>query len=439
MKKAMIIVLNILLLFFSCMSDKTKGAETQELKLVSQYALVYNCDEKAVIYEKNADQIMYPASLTKIMTVLVALEQESDLTKSVVVQAGALKGLVEADVSVAGFEAMEQVRFIDLLYGAMLPSGADATNMIAYDVAGSEAAFVKMMNEKAQSLHLKHTHFVNASGLHAKGHYSSAQDLLIILQEALKNDTFYQIYTSHSYTSMDQRHHFESTASKMAKAAGIDSRFLLGVKTGFTSEGGLCISFLTKVNDATYLVILGNAGNDLKTFQNVKDASQVYQYLKKHYALQMRYHAGEEIGKAKVKYGYEDEVAFCTHEDIRILTMNDNLTEEIKLIAEPLTAPIKADDPIAELTLGNTMHQYHYPLYAMKQVNRTWVADVAQAWWMFLLILIAIVYGCYDKFFKVTKNDPESSHKSTETPNKECDSETADLTVTQENKQKPPL
>ena len=109
MKKAMIIVLNILLLFFSCMSDKTKGAETQELKLVSQYALVYNCDEKAVIYEKNADQIMYPASLTKIMTVLVALEQESDLTKSVVVQAGALKGLVEADVSVAGFEAMEQI------------------------------------------------------------------------------------------------------------------------------------------------------------------------------------------------------------------------------------------------------------------------------------------------------------------------------------------
>lgn len=419
MKKAMVVIMVIIfslqLLFSSWVFDGVvKGAETTELKLASRYALIYNCDEDAILYEKNADQIMYPASLTKIMTVLVALEQENQLTKKVTIQAKALQGLAEADASVAGFKAGDQVRFIDLLYGAILPSGADATNMIAYDVAGSEAAFVKLMNEKAQSLHLKHTHFANASGLHSNDHYSSARDLLIILKEALKQETFYQIYTSTSYTSVDRRYHFESTASKMMASAGIDSQFLLGSKTGFTDEGGLCISFLTKVNNATYLVILGNAGNDLKTFQNVKDAYEVYQYLHYHYTLQTRYHAGERVSGAKIKYGFENEVDVCAHEDIQVLVKDGEAAEEIRLTQDPLNAPIAKDEQIATLVIGQGNLQHSYPLFAMKAVDRSWLLYLAYYWWIILPVLIALVYGGYHLYQKLFGTNKDTMGSDTD-------------------------
>ncbi len=399
MKKAMILILNIPLLFFSCLFvGSTRGAETSGPDLVSQYALIYNCDENRIVYEKNADERMYPASLTKIITVSVALEQESDLNQFVTIQPEALQGLAEANASVAGFVPLDQVRFMDLLYGAMLPSGADATSMIAYHIAGSEDAFVDLMNEKAQALQLQHTHFMNASGLHDPDHYSSAHDLLILLQDALKKETFYEIYTSDFYATEDWRYQFEPTASKMAASAGIDPAFIKGAKTGFTLEGGLCFSFLSEVNEATYLVILGNAGNDMYSYQHIKDANQTYQYLKEHYTMKTYHPTGEKIGSAPIRYGNDDEVEFCVHEDIRLLTKDDQSSETIELLQETFTAPIAENDVIAELVIDNDGEQHRYTLYAMKSVERDWFAYLLQAWWLYGLIVLVTLYVLYRKY-----------------------------------------
>ena len=117
-------------------------------EVAAEFALIYNCDEDRIIYAKDATERMYPASLTKLMSVLVALEKETDYERSVVIRSEALEGLEAANASVAGLIAGEELRFLDLLYAALLPSGADATNMIAYEIAGSEDVFVAMMNEK---------------------------------------------------------------------------------------------------------------------------------------------------------------------------------------------------------------------------------------------------------------------------------------------------
>ena len=398
MRKGMRAMITGLLLFSCVFPLSVKGDEVQEeSELVSQYAVIYHYDEDMIIYDKNKDQMMYPASLTKTMTMLVALEQEQNLDKIVTIQPDVLADLEERNASVAGFTAGEQVSFRDLLYGAMLPSGADATGMIAYEIAGSEAAFVALMNEKAQSLEMTHTHFTNASGLHDKNHYSSAHDMMILLQEALKHDCF---YTCDTYRSDHQPYEFTSTAHNMAIAAGIDDSFLLGTKTGYTLEGGLCISFLTEVNDMRYLVVLGNAGNDPQSYQNIKDAYYVYELLKTHYTLQTLYQAGDGIDHIEVNYGQAAETELCTHEDVSLMIMDGKYTEEIKLYHEMWNAPINCEEPLGELHILDGMGNIResYSLYAKTAVERDWIAYLMQVWWLYMALILLAGYFLYRRY-----------------------------------------
>lgn len=366
-------------------------------EVAAEFALIYNCDEDRIIYAKDATERMYPASLTKLMSVLVALEKETDYERSVVIRSEALEGLEAANASVAGLIAGEELRFLDLLYAALLPSGADATNMIAYEIGGSEDAFVAMMNEKAQELGMMDTYFVNASGLHEKDHFSSALDLMRLLQAAMKQELFYEIFTTDRYTTLNERHTFISSAHLMAQKAGIDDQFLQGVKTGFTLEAGLCIAFFTRVNDADYLVVLGNSGNDLYSYQNIIDANHIYQFLKKHYAYHTLFDSEEVISDAQVQYGTQEQVQLISHEEIRILSYHDALTTQVELRYDPLIAPLHSEEVLGDLIVWDEEQQleYRFPLYAMRSIERNWFAYLMQGWWVFGLALIGVGFMIY--------------------------------------------
>lgn len=364
-------------------------AQEEALNVVSQYVAIYSVNEQSMIYDQKAHEQMYPASLTKIMTTLVALEHIDDLQKQTILGKEVFQGLEEEGASVAGYNLDEEAQLIDLLYGTMLPSGADAARAVAIYVAGSEQAFVDLMNQKAQELQLEHTHFMNTTGLHHKDHYSTAADMTRILAEALKNETFYQIFTANEYTSANGLRHFENNRQEVLTILEEDPKLITGSKTGYTLEGGLCLASLMNVDDADYLVITGNAGNDSSTMQHYVDAVTIHGFIHDNYETKTLYQANDKIRVLPIAYGKQEEVQSVLHDDITILVRKGEALEE-SVIMDTITAPINSGEEIAQFQIASPSIQvkHVYPLYAMQAVGRNWFSYTLHAWWFYVIVIL---------------------------------------------------
>lgn len=259
---------------------KTNQALTDsevDLNLVSDNALLVNLTTNEVIYEKNAHKRTYPASLTKMMTVLVGVEHMQDGPITIDVDYNAL---AQEGAAIAGFMNGEVVSYEDLLYGTMLPSGADAALMLAKVVAGSEEGFVALMNEKAQELGMKDTHFTNVTGLHNDDHYSTPWDLAMLEKAALYNEEFREIFSAKSYTTASESHLiFTSRMFDRMSSPIFDGGEVLGGKTGYTEEAALCLASYATDGENEYLLVTTHAnGNSYTPQYHVLDALAAYDY-----------------------------------------------------------------------------------------------------------------------------------------------------------------
>ena len=162
----------------------------------SKAAILVRLLDGQVVAEKEADTRIYPASMTKIMTAIIGLENISDLNQMITIDRSMYDRLYLEGASMAGFAPGDQVKAIDILYGVMLPSGAECCVGLAEYLFGSEEAFVGKMNEKAAELGMENTHFVTSTGLHDPEHYTTVRDLTKLLTYALQNETFRAIYTN---------------------------------------------------------------------------------------------------------------------------------------------------------------------------------------------------------------------------------------------------
>jgi D-alanyl-D-alanine carboxypeptidase (penicillin-binding protein 5/6) len=253
--------------------------------LNSPYAILVCLEDQTIVKEKNSEDKIYPASLTKIMTAVVAIENLPDLKDEITLTNSTFEGLYEEGAAMAGFLPGEKVRAIDLLYGVLLPSGAEACIGLANHIAGSRQNFVGMMNQKAADLGMNNTHFANATGLHDENHYTTIKDLAILLNYALRNDTFREIFTSTCHSTQATNKHpdgitFYSTMFKELSSPRITGGEILGGNTGFTNEAGLCLASLAKVGKQEYLLITAGAKGDNRSEKyNIYDALTVYNSL----------------------------------------------------------------------------------------------------------------------------------------------------------------
>lgn len=253
--------------------------------LASRNAVLVSLADAKILYDKEGNEKIYPASLTKIMTAIVAIENLKDLNQSIVLSSDMFEKLYREDASMAGFLPREAVPAIDLLYGALLPSGAECCIGLAEYISGSEEAYVALMNEKAEALGMKHTHFSNSTGLHAEDHYTSAEDLAVLLEYSLRNDTFREIFTSKKHNTGSTNLHpggisFDSTLFKNMASSEFEGGSILGGKTGYTSEAGLCLASLAEKNGKEYILVTAGAEGDHSTEQfNILDALYVYKHL----------------------------------------------------------------------------------------------------------------------------------------------------------------
>lgn len=228
--------------------------------------MLFEINSGTMVYAKNIDEVRYPASLTKVMTCLLALEH-GELTDQVTVSEEALADQ-DPSGSSAGLVVGEVYSLEQLLYCLMIASGNDAAPVIAEHIAGSESAFIDMMNEKAEALGCSNTHFANTHGLHDDNHYTTARDIAKIMLAAMEYDTFLDIYSTSRYelppTNMQEDSRILVTTNFLIgttlTAEYYDSR-VIGGKTGFTTPAGRCVVCTAQQGDLFYLCVVMGASS----------------------------------------------------------------------------------------------------------------------------------------------------------------------------------
>ena len=250
--------------------------------LYSESAVLMGLDSGEVLFQKNSGEKIYPASLTKLMTALVILDQFEDLDHTVTLPREVFDCLSGSGASMAGFLPGEQLTLRDLLYGCMLPSGADAAMGLACVTAGSEENFAELMNGKAAELGMAHTHFKNATGLHDPGHYTTVMDMAVLLRAGLKNLDFRELLTTFDYQTEPTNRHpggvgLRSTLSSLMDTTYPDGVTLLGGKTGYTEEAGLCLASLAEKGGKEYIAVTAGAPGSHETSpRHLEDAFRLF-------------------------------------------------------------------------------------------------------------------------------------------------------------------
>lgn len=268
-----------------------KSANYQDINIkgmTANSAILVDADTNEIVAGYNYEKKVYPASLTKMLTLLVAAENIQDMDATYKFTSDDIDPLIEDNASRAGFEAGETVTMKDLLYSAILVSGADGTTGLANAVAGSEEKFVELMNAKIQELGLTGTKFVNASGLHNKNHYSTAQDIAVITKAAMDNEICREVLTATKYTTSKTKQHKDGIELTSIVAQRIEGYYvdcdgdgeaddgisIEGGKTGFTDEAKYTLSTILDDNGHTYICVTTKSKDELKS---VEDQIAIYE------------------------------------------------------------------------------------------------------------------------------------------------------------------
>ena len=255
-----------------------------DVSLNSTNALLIDFHTGEILHYQNGTERMYPASLVKMMTALVAIENIDNLNEMVTLNEAIFKPIHAANATTAGFLPGDSVRTIDLLFGLLLPSGAECAIGLAIHVAGSEDAFVAMMNERAKELGMNSTNFTNTTGLHNGNQYSTVADIATLLIHALENETFMRIISSSRHSTADTGLRpggitFQSTLFSRMSSPEFSGGTILGGRTGFTSQAGQNLASFASVDGRTYILVTSGAqanGNHLTQALHIEDAFTMF-------------------------------------------------------------------------------------------------------------------------------------------------------------------
>ncbi len=230
----------------------------------SQYASLINATTGQVLVSRNGGDRMNPASMTKVMTVLVASEHITDLEDVFEVTLDDTDFAYVNDLSCAGFGAGDKVPVKDLLYGAIMPSGGECCHALERYVADSEEEFIQMMNDKVQELGLTGTHFTNSAGIYNENHYTTLYDISMIMKAAIENDICREVLHEHIYNTVAVAEHEEGLELSNWFMRRIEDKYtkteVMGAKTGYVIESGNCaVSYTIGTDGTVYICATGNA------------------------------------------------------------------------------------------------------------------------------------------------------------------------------------
>lgn len=302
----------------------------QDFEISAENVILYNLNDNTILYEKNSDEKVSIASITKIMTSIVALENIDDLNDYVTITLKDFNGTV--GYSKAGFNVGDKVTYEDLLYGILLPSGAEAVNAIVNNTLGYDE-FIKAMNDTAKKIGLENTSFENPIGKDNENNYSTAKDVAKMLKYALENTNFKKIFTTKEYTTTNDIN-LKSTLMPYKNILNIS--IIDGSKSGFTSNAGRCLASISTIDDVSYLLVVLNSSLS-NAYNAVKDSITIYDYYSNNYSYQLVLESDKVITSLPIKYSKEKEYDITSNDDIKLYLKNDtvdNLTYEFDGVSE---------------------------------------------------------------------------------------------------------
>lgn len=260
-------------------------------------AVIYDLTDDKTLYELNANQKASVASLTKVLTVITAIENIKDFNTKIT-YTKEMQSLVRYDTSKAGLKVGDEITLKDLLYATILPSGADAAIALALSIKNTIPEFVNLMNEKALNLEMTNSSFTNVVGLDDTNHYSTANDMLKLLKYALKNPIFKSIYTTKEYT-LTNGLKVSSTLNIYNKNINLNIDRIKGSKTGYTNKANLCISTLIESNNHDILIVTLNTPKT-NDYYLLKDTISLINFLDNNYNNQIIYTPNDIITTIKI-------------------------------------------------------------------------------------------------------------------------------------------
>ena len=334
---------------FAAEKPQNQDAASAGLAGSASSAVLMDADTGTVIFDKNSHAKLPPASITKIMTMLLTAEAISKGTLKLTDKVKTSENAASMGGSQIFLEPGEEMTVDDMLKGIAMASGNDASVAMGEHIGGSEAGFVQMMNDKARELGMKDTHFANPNGLPMADHYSSAYDIALMSRELLKYD-FITKYTGayQDYLRKDSPKPFwlVNTNKLVRFYSGAD-----GLKTGFTSEARFCLSATAKRDGLRVIaVVLGEPNTKVRN----SEVSSMFDYAFSQYTMQPLFKSGEIIGRVKVTKGDKALLEIPANKSYNILVKKGKdpagITHKV-IMPESVKAPIKAGQSIGKLVV----------------------------------------------------------------------------------------
>ena len=369
-------------------------------------AILYEVNTNTILMEQDADMKLFPASTTKLMTALIALEYGNP-DDVVTVTNEAIDGLYELG-SASYLLNGEQISFMDLMRYLLFGSGNDAANALAIHVSGSVEGFVDLMNNKAQELGMTNTHFVNPHGLHNEEHYTSARDLLTLTKVVMENEIIADLVAQDELvlpvTNKHDRTTTKYTTNHLLTKKSTGEYYYegaIGIKTGTTTPAGLCLVAGCVKGDYTYYsVVLGCEKMEGRSLQ-FEETIKLFNWGAATWSQQVMLSSSQPIADVPVRLGDEkDTVVVRPSDNITAMLPNTFETDDLEMdytLAEDVVAPVKAGDVLGELTVRYEDKEYQLDLVAADDVERStmlYVLDRVTAFFTsttFKIIVAAIV------------------------------------------------
>lgn len=397
-KRLLSVIISMTIIFSGIMPVNAQG---EEVDISAQNAIVIDEESGRVLYEKNAREKMYPASITKILTIICALEKIDNLDETVTITQSDIDTVWETGASSANFEVGETVTYRDVFMGAMLPSGADACRALANNTCGNQEDFVKEMNDLVKKLGLTDSNFVNTTGIHDDNHYTTVYDMAIITQYAMQNEQFVEIFDRYQYNSSNGLHQWIKKVLYNAKKSKIDTSMITGCKSGYTSNAQHTLSSSLDINGHTYICVVGYSTNkDNYSHCSINDTLALGRYISSHYQYVNLSKKGEKVKTVDVKNGEEESFDIELSEDINVVLPNNYDESKIKYDYQfdEITAPVKKGEKVGTLAVKyNEEVLYSKTFKAPKSIEKdiyTVILDTAVdiiPWIVGIFIILIIV------------------------------------------------
>lgn len=367
------------------------GENLQELNLYSESCILIEANTGTILYGKNENQKMFPASTTKILTAIIAIEK-CNLDDAVIVQKSAISS-IPAGYSSAYLSEGEQVTVRDLLQVFLIHSANEAGYVLAEHISGSVSNFADLMNSKSKEIGCTNSNFVNPSGIHNENHYTTAEDLAKIASYCMKNKTFRSIVSMKKCTiaptNKSDSRTYKNTNDLINPSSKYYTPECIGIKTGYTSEAKNClVAGFTKNGLNLISIVLGAPTIQGISSTRCVDSITLCKYGYSNYEMKKFATKGETISSIDIKNGSKETrtLDLILENDVKLLSKADSSESNLNIsLKENLHAPIKANDIVGTATYTSCGTKVTVNLLASHDVKETIIIKL-------ILLLITLIF-----------------------------------------------